>query len=165
MAYHLEFEKPVIDIESKIDEIKQIYNKEGGDVLLSDIKRLERRISRLRKNIFCKLSPWQKTQVARHPDRHLGWPVRIDVFESLERQHQNDQQNPHGNHGPDCLQHGAAMKALIRFRVVGRFAPKPHQRIDQQAADGDEDRRRDPQNGGMQIGNRPGTGRGHLYQH
>ena len=67
MAYHLEFEKPVIDIESKIDEIKQIYNKEGGDVLLSDIKKLERRISRLRKNIFCKLSPWQKTQVARHP--------------------------------------------------------------------------------------------------
>lgn len=79
MAYQLEFEKPVIDIESKIDEIKQIYNKEGGDALLSDIKRLERRISRLRKSIFCKLSPWQKTQVARHPDR----PYTLDFIQLL----------------------------------------------------------------------------------
>jgi len=79
MAYQLGFEKPVLDIEKKIDEIKQIYNKEGGDTLLADIKRLERRIARLRKRIFCKLSPWQKTQVARHPDR----PYTMDFIQLL----------------------------------------------------------------------------------
>lgn len=79
MAYQLEFEKPVLDIEKKIDEIKQIYNIEGGDTLLADIKRLEKKLSKLRKSIFCKLSPWQKTQVARHPDR----PYTLDFIQLL----------------------------------------------------------------------------------
>ncbi|RMD52245.1 MAG: acetyl-CoA carboxylase carboxyltransferase subunit alpha [Nitrospirae bacterium] len=75
----LDFEKPVIEIEEKIKEIKLLYNKEGKEELLEDIKRLEKKVYRLRKNIFGKLSAWQKTQIARHIDR----PYTLDFINML----------------------------------------------------------------------------------
>jgi acetyl-CoA carboxylase carboxyl transferase subunit alpha len=68
MANYLDFEKPIEELELKIEELKRL--SDGEDLGIgSDIKKLEKKASGLRSNIFSNLSRWQKTQVARHPDR------------------------------------------------------------------------------------------------
>src|SRR5512147_695829 len=68
IKYYLEFEKPIEELESKIEEMKRI--SDGKDVNLSgEIKKLEKKVKDLRTDIFSKLTPWQKTLLARHPDR------------------------------------------------------------------------------------------------
>lgn len=68
MRYYLDFEKPIEELDTKIDELKRL--SDGTDIdITSEIKRLDKKIKDLRSEIFSKLSPWQKTQIARHPDR------------------------------------------------------------------------------------------------
>lgn len=79
MGYCLDFEKPVFEIEKQIEEIRSLYNTKGGEDLLLELKRLEKLILKLRKSIFNKLTPWQKTLIARHPDR----PYTLDFIRLL----------------------------------------------------------------------------------
>jgi acetyl-CoA carboxylase carboxyl transferase subunit alpha len=73
IKYYLDFEKPIEELEIKIDELKRI--SDGKDINISEeIQRLEKKARELRTDIFSKLSPWQKTLIARHPDR----PYTID---------------------------------------------------------------------------------------
>ncbi len=75
IKYYLEFEKPIEDLELKIEEMKRI--SDGKDVNLSgEIKKLEKKVKDLRTDIFAKLTPWQKTLLARHPDR----PYTLDYI-------------------------------------------------------------------------------------
>ena len=68
MSY-LEFEKPVATIETRIAELKEAAG-EDGDVDISDeLQRLEAKSADLLAGIYASLTPWQKTQVARHPGR------------------------------------------------------------------------------------------------
>ncbi|MBI4653482.1 MAG: acetyl-CoA carboxylase carboxyltransferase subunit alpha [Nitrospirae bacterium] len=68
MPYYLDFEKPVAELESKIEELKRLAD--GGDMnIASEIKRLEKKAKDLRANIFSKLTHWQKTLIARHVER------------------------------------------------------------------------------------------------
>ena len=69
----LEFERPLVELENKIDELKQLA---GGEILAAEIKLLERRAMKLRADIFAKLSPWQKVQLSRHPLR----PYALDYI-------------------------------------------------------------------------------------
>ena len=68
MSYNfLEFEKPIADLESKIEDLRMAA---GGRVDADDeIKKLGRKANELREQIFSNLDAWQKTQVARHQDR------------------------------------------------------------------------------------------------
>ncbi len=68
MAVMLEFEKPIIELEKKIAELKKFTQKENID-LTSEIGKLTERLTLLRKEIFENLTSWQKVQLARHPDR------------------------------------------------------------------------------------------------
>ncbi|MEM9332698.1 MAG: acetyl-CoA carboxylase carboxyltransferase subunit alpha [Pseudomonadota bacterium] len=69
MASYLEFEKPVADLDGQIKELRTM-GKEDETVDISDeIARLEKKSNDILKNLYAKLSPWEKTQVARHPDR------------------------------------------------------------------------------------------------
>lgn len=69
MHSYLEFEKPVADIEGKIQELHAL-EAEGESVNLEDeIKRLSEKSSQTLSDLYAKLTPWQKTLVARHPDR------------------------------------------------------------------------------------------------
>ncbi len=72
MVSYLEFEKPVAALEARIAELRQ--TAEGGDVDLSqEIRRLEKKSAELLASTYGALTPWQKTQVARHPMRpHFG---------------------------------------------------------------------------------------------
>jgi acetyl-CoA carboxylase carboxyl transferase subunit alpha len=69
MRIYLDFEKPVADLQGKIQELRAL-GSEGDAVAINDeITRLETRAAQALADIYAKLTPWQKTQVARHPDR------------------------------------------------------------------------------------------------
>ncbi|MDA8241776.1 MAG: acetyl-CoA carboxylase carboxyltransferase subunit alpha [Nitrospiraceae bacterium] len=75
MRSYLEFEKPIEDLEVKIEELKRI--SDGKDInLTGEVKKLEKKVRDLRTEIFSKLTPWQKTLLARHPDR----PYTLDYI-------------------------------------------------------------------------------------
>lgn len=78
MAYYLDFEKPLEAIESKIEELKKI--SDGGDIdISSEIKKLEKKVKELRNDIYSNITPWQRTQIARHPER----PYTLDYINYL----------------------------------------------------------------------------------
>ena len=68
MISYLEFEKPVAALEARIAELREAAK--GGDVdITSEIERLEKKSGQLLASTYAALTPWQKTQVARHPMR------------------------------------------------------------------------------------------------
>src|SRR3990172_5816726 len=67
-TYTLEFEKPILELETKIQELKQFAQVEKVD-FSAEVTRLERKVARLQEEIFANLTPWQRTQIARHPNR------------------------------------------------------------------------------------------------
>ncbi len=68
MISYLEFEKPVAELEQRIAELRNAA--EGDDVDIStELQRLEQKSATLLASTYESLSPWQKTQVARHPSR------------------------------------------------------------------------------------------------
>ena len=67
MASFLDFEKPVAELEAKIAELRSAA---GEDVDISrELRRLEQKSAALLKTTYAELTPWQKTQVARHSSR------------------------------------------------------------------------------------------------
>ena len=70
MRTFLDFEKPVADLEGQIQELKRLERADGEAMSVADeIAALEQKARDALSNIYGKLTPWQKTQVARHPDR------------------------------------------------------------------------------------------------
>ncbi|MBV9522594.1 MAG: acetyl-CoA carboxylase carboxyltransferase subunit alpha [Alphaproteobacteria bacterium] len=68
MRHFLEFEKPVAELEGQIEAMRHLSNV--GDINIADeVARLETKAGRLLRQTYAKLSPWQKVQVARHPER------------------------------------------------------------------------------------------------
>jgi acetyl-CoA carboxylase carboxyl transferase subunit alpha len=71
MRHFLDFEKPLAELEGKIEELRHLSN--GNDINIADeVARLEAKVDRLLRQTYAKLSPWQKVQLARHPDRPHG---------------------------------------------------------------------------------------------
>ena len=68
MANRLDFEKPIVELELKIAELKSLAS-DGSIDLSEEIKTLEARLEKIRKEVFESLTPWQKVQIARHPKR------------------------------------------------------------------------------------------------
>ncbi|MDP8230625.1 MAG: acetyl-CoA carboxylase carboxyltransferase subunit alpha [Candidatus Gorgyraea atricola] len=68
MAGGLDFEKPILELELKIAELKSLAS-DGSINLSAEIKTLEARLEKVKKEIFDSLTPWQKIQIARHPKR------------------------------------------------------------------------------------------------
>lgn len=69
MHNYLDFEKPVADLEGQILELKKIEGEDDAVDVHEEIARLETRSQDALAALYQKLTPWQKTQVARHPDR------------------------------------------------------------------------------------------------
>jgi len=76
--YILGFEKPLVELKNKIQELKNLSEKEGID-LKEDIQRLKDRLRRLEENTFKNLTPWQRVQLARHPAR----PKTLTIVELI----------------------------------------------------------------------------------
>ncbi|MBH0237273.1 acetyl-CoA carboxylase carboxyltransferase subunit alpha [Methylobrevis albus] len=79
MRSYLEFEKPVADLEGKVQELKALSQSGEAVEIDDDVAKLEAKASQALVEIYAKLTPWQKTQVARHPDR----PHALDYVKGL----------------------------------------------------------------------------------
>ncbi len=68
MRYFLDFEKPIAELESKIDELRKMPEAEGLNIA-DEVAKLTEKADRQLRATYAKLTAWQKTQVARHPER------------------------------------------------------------------------------------------------
>ncbi|MGQ3283424.1 acetyl-CoA carboxylase carboxyltransferase subunit alpha [Bosea sp. (in: a-proteobacteria)] len=69
MRSYLDFEKPVAELEAKADELRALQAKGEGYALADEISRLDAKAAQALKELYGALTPWQKTLVARHPQR------------------------------------------------------------------------------------------------
>ncbi len=76
---YLDFEKPIAELESKVAELKQLSGGEQAMSIADEISKLEAKAKSALVDTYAKLTPWQKTQVARHPER----PHFLDYVNAL----------------------------------------------------------------------------------
>jgi acetyl-CoA carboxylase carboxyl transferase subunit alpha len=70
--HYLDFERPIADLEAKIEELSKLSETAGPGAFDAEIAALRARVLAVRREAYAKLDPWQKTMVARHPERpHL----------------------------------------------------------------------------------------------
>src|SRR5689334_13806031 len=79
MRSYLDFEKPVAELEAKADELRVMHTGDQSLGLADEISRLETKSSQTLRELYQALTPWQKTQVARHPER----PHCLDYVNAL----------------------------------------------------------------------------------
>lgn len=79
MSHLLEFEKPLVDLENKLQELRTFQAEDGTVDLSEQIVALERRVDTLRTSIYRSLTRWQRVQLARHPNR----PYTLDYIGAL----------------------------------------------------------------------------------
>ena len=84
--HFLEFEQPIADLESKIDELRYVQNESAVDIS-EEIDRLSKKSQQLTKEIYSSLSPWQVTQIARHPQRPYTLDYVGQVFTDFHELH------------------------------------------------------------------------------
>lgn len=75
----LDFERPMVELEGKIKELKKLSETEGSADMSVEIEKLERKADALRKERYAKLTPWEQVQLAKHPDR----PYTLDYISEL----------------------------------------------------------------------------------
>ena len=78
MQNFLDFEKPIAELEGKIEELRHLTGSSGVNIA-DEVARLEEKVENLLVQLYTKLTPWQKTQVARHYDR----PHAVDYIQGL----------------------------------------------------------------------------------
>src|SRR6266702_8374392 len=69
MRSYLDFEKPVAELEAKVDELRTLQETGNAVAIGEEIARLEAKATAALDELYTTLTPWQKTQVARHPHR------------------------------------------------------------------------------------------------
>ena len=69
MRHFLDFEKPIAELEGKIEELRLMSEPDGSINIAEEVAKLTEKADQQLRATYAKLSPWQKTQVARHPDR------------------------------------------------------------------------------------------------
>ena len=77
MRSYLDFEKPVAELDAKVDELRTLAA--GGSDIADEISSIQQKSAQALKDLYASLTPWQKTQVARHPQR----PHCIDYIDAL----------------------------------------------------------------------------------
>lgn len=78
MGFVLDFERPLVELEKKIAELKA-YSSAANVEMEAEIRRLEQKAAKLRKQIYSRLTRWQRVQLARHPQR----PYTLDYIEHM----------------------------------------------------------------------------------
>ena len=84
--HFLDFEQTVAELESKIDELRYVQNESAVDIS-EEIDRLSKKSLLLTKDIYSGLSPWQVTQIARHPQRPYTLDYVAEVFTDYQELH------------------------------------------------------------------------------
>lgn len=79
MKHYLDFEKPILELQRKLDDLRKHPEAHSlGISLEEEIAQIERKLEETRKSIFTNLTPWQRVQIARHPKR----PFSLDYFQT-----------------------------------------------------------------------------------
>ena len=79
MRSYLDFEKPVAEIEARLEELRALETGDSAPAIGEEIARLETKAAQTLRDIYASLTPWQKTQVARHHER----PRCLDYVKAL----------------------------------------------------------------------------------
>ncbi|MFN0158903.1 MAG: acetyl-CoA carboxylase carboxyltransferase subunit alpha [Bacteroidota bacterium] len=72
----LEFEKPIVELEQKVEEMRRYADNPG---IAQEIVKIEKRVNQLQQSVYAGLTRWQKVQLARHPDR----PYTLDYIQLM----------------------------------------------------------------------------------
>src|SRR3977135_2406626 len=79
MKHQLDFEKPIAELQSKLEELKKHPETHSLSISFNDeIAQIEKKLVETRKQVFSNLTAWQRVQLARHPQR----PFTLDYLES-----------------------------------------------------------------------------------
>jgi len=79
MTTYLDFEKPIAELEGKVEELRRVAAQGEAVSIEDEVSKLEEKAAQLLRDTYAKLTPWQKTQVARHPER----PHFLDYVHTL----------------------------------------------------------------------------------
>jgi len=84
--HFLEFEQPIAELDSKIEELRYVQNESAVDIS-DEIERLGHKSQQLTKEIYSSLTPWQLTQIARHPQRPYTLDYVSEIFTDFQEMH------------------------------------------------------------------------------
>ena len=84
--HFLDFEQPIAELESKIEELRFVQSESAVDIS-DEIGRLDKKSQQLAKDIYASLSPWQVTQIARHPQRPYTLDYVNEMFTDWQELH------------------------------------------------------------------------------
>ena len=82
----LDFEQPIAELDAKIEELRYVQNESAVDIS-DEIDRLDKKSQQLTKDIYAHLTPWQVTQIARHPQRPYTLDYVADLFTDFVELH------------------------------------------------------------------------------
>lgn len=74
----LDFERPIVELERKIDELRSLGASQDIDIS-DEVRKLETKLTQIKKEVYGNLTPWQRVQIARHPKR----PYTLDYIEMM----------------------------------------------------------------------------------
>jgi acetyl-CoA carboxylase carboxyl transferase subunit alpha len=84
--HFLDFEQPIAELDSKIEELRYVQNESAVDIS-EEIDRLSHKSLQLTKEIYSSLTPWQVTQIARHPQRPYTLDYVAEIFTDFHELH------------------------------------------------------------------------------
>jgi len=84
--HFLDFEQPIAELESKIEELRYVQTESAVDIS-EEIDRLDKKSLQLTKDIYTQLTPWQVTQIARHPQRPYTLDYVSEIFTDFQELH------------------------------------------------------------------------------
>jgi acetyl-CoA carboxylase carboxyl transferase subunit alpha len=87
MKHQLDFEKPVIELQRKLEELKKHAGASVGLNLDDEVARMERKIEETRRQIYSNLTAWQRVQLARHPKRPFSLDYLATAFSDFNELH------------------------------------------------------------------------------
>src|ERR1041384_6221758 len=88
MKHQLDFEKPIIELQRKLEELKKHPEAHGVDINLEEeIAQIEKKIEETRRQIFSNLTAWQRVQLARHPKRPYTLNYLATAFADFSELH------------------------------------------------------------------------------
>jgi acetyl-CoA carboxylase carboxyl transferase subunit alpha len=84
--HFLEFEQPIAELDAKIEELRYVQNESAVDIS-EEIERLDQKSQQLTKEIYARLTPWQVTLIARHPQRPYTLDYVAEIFTDFQELH------------------------------------------------------------------------------
>ena len=84
--HFLDFEQPIAELETKIDELRYVQDESAVDIS-EEIDRLGKKSQQLTKEVYSRLTPWQVTQIARHPQRPYTLDYVAEIFTDFQELH------------------------------------------------------------------------------